>query len=131
MSPTIRLLAERGECRLYSVYESVFLCDLRGVPDPRRDTHLADVYGDPDSGLISACGRYAAIAGCGMTISFLADAQSWTLGTEPGAILWTEGVHQSSDDPPAFVRFVARTPDDRLRVHRLQVFEQRLEVLDR
>ena len=127
MNPENKALYENDQFRLYSIYESVYLKNKSEPAD--EDAFIASVYGDPDSGLISFSNDYIAVAGCGITIHFLSDKESYELGTESDNILWTEGIYQSGEDEFHFVRFVAYTKDNSIRVHRLNVLNRQIEVL--
>jgi len=128
MNSSNRTLFENSKYRLYSIYENVYLKSKDDL-DEKEDVFVTSVYGDPDSGLISSGNNYIAVAGCGITIHFLTDRDSYELGTDPENILWTEGIYQSDEEDFNFVRFTAYTEENKIRVHRLDVFERKVEIL--
>lgn len=128
MNSSNRILFETDEYRLYSIFESVYLKEKIGLSSG-DDLFISSIYGDPDSGLISFNNEFVVIAGCGITVYFIADKSCYEIGTEPENILWTEGVYQSGEDSYNFVRFIAYIGDNLIRVHRLDVFTKKIEVL--
>ncbi|NVJ59340.1 MAG: hypothetical protein HWE27_03065 [Gammaproteobacteria bacterium] len=128
MDPTNRILFENEQYRLYSVCENVYLKKLTASGSV-EDVFISSVYGDPDSALISFGNDFVAIAGCGVTIYFLSNGDSYEIGTEPDNIFWTEGIYQSGEDDFNFVRFTAYTDDNKIRVHRLDASTKKIEVL--
>jgi hypothetical protein len=130
MNPSNRILFENDQYRLYSIYENVYLKN-KSASNGAEDIYIACVYGDPDSGLISFGDDFVAISGCGITIHFLNDEESFEIGTEADNILWTEGIYQSSEDDFNFVRFTSYTESNLIRVHRLNVLNRKIEVLEK
>ena len=123
-----RIHFENDQYRLYSIYENVYLKN-KAAEDGVKDTFISSAYGDPDSALVSFENDFFAIAGCGITVYFLKDGDSYEIGTEADNLFWTEGIYQSGEDDFNFVRFTAFTSDNQIRVHRFDVLSKKIEVL--
>ena len=130
---SIRYLSENEKYKLYSLHESVYLkdkskskklCDYEG-----SDTFVTSVYGDPDSALLSFDGTFICVAGCGITIYFIETKTCIELFNEPDDITWTEGVYQSAEDEPNYVRFNAYTETEKFAINKLNVKTNELKVL--
>jgi hypothetical protein len=130
---SIRYLSENDKYKLYSLYESVYLkdksksgshCGFEG-----SDVFVTSVYGDPDSALLSFDGTFICVAGCGITIYFIESKKCVELFDDPDDITWTEGVYQSAEDEPHYVRFNVCTDTEKFAINRLNVKTNALEIL--
>ena len=130
---SIRYLSENGIYKLYSLHESVYLKDKSKSDNlcdfENSDLYVTSLYGDPDSALISFDGTYICVAGCGINIYFIESRKCIQLFNDPEEIIWTEGVYQSAEDGQHYVRFNAKTETEKVRIYRLNVKTNELEVL--
>ncbi|WP_438464412.1 hypothetical protein [Marinomonas sp. PE14-40] len=123
-----RILFENEAFRLYAIHEDAYLLNKLSQ-SVLPDIVVASIYGNPDSGLISWNNAFVALAGCGLSIYFLDTGESYSIGAQADNTLWTEGIYQSEGDEVNFVRFIAYTKDNKIRVHRLNVLSREVEEL--
>jgi hypothetical protein len=128
-------LAESADYKVYALYENVYLKRKATSPTPdgyaEEDECIAWHYGDPAAALIMPDGKHIIVAGCGLSVYNVEHRREIQLMAEPGAVTWTNGLHQDgSDDSRYEFRFVAYNAANQMRVFRLSLLTQLIEQLD-